>query len=93
MSEEQAKQDEPKVVPCIGQPALLWECTPDKGGCGQRGVIPQLEAIEHWAKGGIGQLACQCGATVTIGKPEGPRIITPNDLRGKRMKVVRSPRC
>lgn len=75
-----------KTVRCEGQAALLWHCAPERGGCGARGAIVELEAVKHWARGGRGQVQCQCGAAVDIGKQEEQRrIITPHEAAKQRV--------
>lgn len=72
-----AKPNEGKTLTTIGQPALLWLCEQAHGGCGQMGMLPGLDKVKHWAGGGHGIVTCACGMQVDVGKPEPPRIVTP----------------
>lgn len=89
MTDEQ-QPAESKRVHCHGQPALLWVCPPEQGGCGASGAIHNVEAIKHWSRGGLGQITCQCGAIVTIGrKADQPRILTPAQFAASQPRIVR----
>ena len=67
----------PKRIRTTGHPGIAWQCEPVQGGCGMQGIVPGAEAVQHWGRGGKGEITCRCGAVIVIGKPEPSRIVTP----------------